>query len=112
MKYSLFFKELELAEIEQASSDFPNLSGRYRLSPFDKKENHLLTEYINYSIKASILMEEDEKEWPKLIETEEHQFIELIESEDWKLIDENKVVHPILIPNFCVKSEVVWRWSL
>lgn len=111
MKYSLFFKELELAEIEQTSSDFPNLSGRYKLSSFDQKENQLLTEYINYSIKASVLMEEDEKEWLKLIETEEDQFIDFIESEDWNLIDKNGDKHPILIPIFCANSEIIWRWS-
>ena len=71
----------------------------------------MISKYIQYSVKASIFMKEDEKKWQDLMEEEESKFIELFDSENWTLIDQNGKTHKILIPNFCDKNEIVWRWN-
>ena len=111
MHYQLFFGDKELGSIQLIDQDFPNLFGHYQLVSTIKEDTGIITQYINHSIKASILMESDEEAWLALIAKEEDQFLELIESDAWKLIDSKGEEHNILIPNFCNKNEVIWRWA-
>ncbi|MEP0265607.1 hypothetical protein [Dokdonia sp.] len=111
MHYQLFFGDRELGSIQLISQDFPNLFGHYKLVPTIKEDTGLLGQYIQHSVQANILMESDEEAWLALIAKEEDLFLELIESNAWKLIDSKKEEHNILIPNFCDKKEVVWRWA-
>ena len=111
MKFKLYYKNKLVSDIEQKSTDFPNLSGKYKISPSVKKENRLILDYIEYSIKSNVLMEENEKEWQDFIIKEEYKYTTLIESNEWSLIDQNKKVHNILIPIFYNKNEIVWRWN-
>ena len=111
MKFKLYYKNKLVGDIEQKSTDFPNLSGTYKISPSVIKENRLILDYIEYSIKSNVLMEENEKEWQDFIIKEEYKYTTLIESNEWSLIDQNKKVHNISIPIFYDKNEILWRWN-
>ncbi len=111
MKFKLFYKDLEIASVKQVSQDFPNLSGTYTLIATNS-EDSLIIQYINYSIQASILMEENTEKWEAFMEQEEHRYNQLIESQDWVLEAENKDKQNIIIPVFCYNNEIVWRWKL
>ncbi|MFK7904195.1 MAG: hypothetical protein AB8B69_03675 [Chitinophagales bacterium] len=113
MKYTLYYKNIGMGTVVEDDFDFPNLFGFYELSrTFQSIEtNDFLINYINYSIAADKLMYENEDEWLKFIEQEEKSFNDLIESEDWKLAHEEGEIHKILIPNFCDKNKIVWRWN-
>ncbi|WP_435264037.1 hypothetical protein [Tenacibaculum sp. nBUS_03] len=63
MKYRLYHKEFEIGIIDQLDYDFPNLFGKYKLNQNLEQENTLISEYVEYSIKASVLMETNEEEW-------------------------------------------------
>lgn len=111
MKYKLFFQENEVGTILKVDEDFPNLFGRYELSQNLVKQETIISEYVKYSVEASKLMESDETKWLEFIDNKESQFTDLIESEEWKLVDEYGKIHKIMIPNFCDKNEIVWRWN-
>ncbi|WP_044213543.1 hypothetical protein [Flammeovirga sp. OC4] len=111
MEYKLYFDNDQVGIIEQKDADFPNLFGKYKVLPSIEEKQVLIYKYIQYSVKASNLMEEDEMKWQDFIKQEESKYIELIESEKWILIDQNGEIHKILIPNFCDKNEIVWRWN-
>jgi hypothetical protein len=49
--------------------------------------------------------------WEALTREREPEFQELIESAEWALRDESGARHPILVPNFCVGCQLVWRWN-
>lgn len=100
-----------IGTVEQLDQDFPNLWGKYTLTENSIDSYNHIKNYIQYSIKADILMNEDEQQWLEFIATEESKFGKLIESEGWKLIDEKNDVHKILVPNFCDQNEIVWRWN-
>ena len=63
MKYRLYHKEFEIGIIDQLDYDFPNLFGKYKLNQNLEQENTLISEYVEYSIKACVLMETNEEEW-------------------------------------------------
>ena len=111
MKYRLYHKDYEIGIINQLDQDFPNLFGKYELNENLEQENTLISQYVEYSVHASILMETNEEKWQDFMEKGDPKFIDLIESENWKLIDEKEKTHKILIPNFCDKKEIVWRWD-
>lgn len=110
VKYKLLYKNLEVGSVEQLNADFPNLFGKYELNDSFLTNEILVKNYIQYSIQAYILMNQDEEKWIEFIGLEESKYEELIDSEDWKLIDEKNEVHKIMIPNFCDQNQIIWRW--
>lgn len=111
MKYKLYFGEQLIGRIEQTDEAFPSLRGKYNIFSSAEEEWNLIFEYVQYSIKASILMEQDRIKWESFIEEEEYKYSTLIESESWTLIDELGEVHKILIPIFHSGNEMTWRWN-
>ncbi len=113
-RYRLFYRDIELGEVGEEDSDFPNLFGSFHPIAFDNQtllSDHL-QRYIAYSIAADGLMQEgNEDEWDKFAAENEAQFLDLIETDDWHLSDEGRIVG-ILIPNFCQNSKIVWRWNI
>ena len=112
MKYKLYHNQQHIGWIEQKDEDFPNLFGKYLLLPSILEKHDLLSRYIEYSIEANILLEEDELKWEMFAEKEEEKYVELIESEQWEMEDENHLIHKILVPQFLDNNEVIWRWTI
>ena len=50
--------------------------------------------------------------WEAFTREREPEFHDLIESAEWALRDEHGVRHPLLVPNFCMGGQLVWRWNL
>ncbi len=98
MNYTLYHQDQMIGKVTLVEQDFPNLFGVYELHQL--AEENPIAEYINYSVKANKLMNEDEAKWIEFAEKEELKFIDLIESDDWKLVDEIGNTHKIMIPNF------------
>ena len=111
-KYTLIHKDIEVARVTELYQDFPNLSGNYMLSEHLENENSFLFQYVEYSIKSDILMEENYGEWEKFSEKEEIKYIDLIESKHWFLVDKTGKKHKIVIPLFYNNNYIGWRWRL
>ena len=112
MSYTLFYKKLKIASISNISEDFPNLSGNYILAEDIESKNNFLLQYINYSITASKLMEENIEEWEEYILQEEAKYIDIIESNEWLLVGQNTEKHQVLVPVFCYDNSLVWRFKI
>ena len=113
-QYRLFYGGTEIGHIIQEDADFPNVFGTFR--PLDESQENAtrdrIQRYIDYSIAVDQLMQEGkEAEWDRFCSENEPQFLDLVETDDWHLLDEGSV-EPILIPNFCQDSGIVWRWNV
>ena len=111
MKYTLTYQKITVGTIEQNAADFPNLWGTYQLDLNAVNLVPMLKAFIDYSVRAYELMETDQELWVKSIEEEEWKYQDIIDSEEWELIDDQKQLHGILVPNFQTHNEIVWRWS-
>ena len=111
-RYQLFYDDIVLGEIIELDRDFPNLWGRYQLYSFDETSELIrrIQAYIEYSIEADRIAQEDEETWLEFTSKGDSQFQKLIDSADWFLVDGEGNRHEILIPNFCQDNGVVWRW--
>lgn len=66
--------------------------------------------YIEYSEHADSLMYPDvTPAWEAYVLERGSEFLDLIESSEWALRDDSGTKHPILVPNFCMGRELVWR---
>lgn len=108
MTFRLFYKDIEVGTIEQIGYDFPRVCGRYKLSESIAREQELIFHYIEFSIQASTMFEENEEKWLEFWLAEKPKHISLIDSDDWKLIHENQEAFRIAVPNFLEKNEVIW----
>jgi hypothetical protein len=110
----LLYGDVELGEVTQQDSDFPNCSGTWR--PYPHADNpeirSFIRAYVEFSEHADSLRTPDvTPAWKAYTLEREPEFEDLIESTDWALRDEDGVRHPLLVPNFCVGGEIVWRWN-
>ncbi len=112
-QYRLFYRDTEIGDVIQEDADFPNLFGTF----CPAAESHGATihdriqRYIDYSVAADQLIQEGkEEEWERFCAENEAQFLDLIETDEWHLLSE-KGTEPILIPNFCQNSGIIWRWN-
>ena len=112
----LLYGDVELGEVTQQDSDFPNCSGTWTPSPnSDNPEiRSRIREYVEYSEHADSLMTPDFHSTPAseayMLEREPG-FEDLIESTEWALRDEDGVRHGLPIPIFFVGGEIGWRWK-
>ena len=112
-RYQLFYNELLVGEVIELYREFPSLWGRYRLYSFNEPNELIkrIQSYVEYSIEADRIAQEDEDTWHEFAGQRESQFQELIDSGDWFLVDEEGNRHNILVPIFCQDNGVIWRWS-
>ena len=102
-----------MGEVVEEDADFPSLFGQFY--PFVATEDNplrrQLQNYIDYSVAADKIMEEESNEkWEAYMEANEKQFMNLIEAEDWYLVYSDRI-ELVLIPNFCQNNGIVWRWN-
>ena len=113
MRYKLFYGDVHLGDITEEDADFPNLFGTFQ--PSDASDHpetrRRIDEYVGYSVEADRLIDEPDV-YDTFVEAHEERFLDLIESEDWWLEDGRGQRSPILVPNFCRDSGVVWRWRV
>lgn len=114
--YKLYFGDLELAEISRKHSDFPGVSGYYRLNIKDPNSAKIeeILKYIEYSIESARIVKEAEtigKQWVSAFVEGKPPFVDLIESEEWWLQDDKGDRHNILIPNFKSERNINWYWK-
>lgn len=110
--YTLLYKSYSLGTVTELSSEWPRPSGTVELDIVLKELNddtkHLFA-YIDYSIKAALLLENrPEEEYDKYVEENESQYLDLIDSKDWFMLDENGKRNNIVIPIFSENNEIVW----
>ena len=112
-RYRLYYDTLELGEVTEEYSDFPNSWGAFRANGAieDSGVDRKIQDYIVYSIAADRLMQSGaEAEWERLVAANESRFLNLIESNLWYLLEGEKR-EAIMIPNFCQDDQIVWRWN-
>jgi hypothetical protein len=111
-RYVLLYGGLEIGEVVEQDSDFPNCFGTWMPSAnTDYPElRRRIRAYIEYSEHADSLMVGGD-EWEAYTGEREPEFNDLIESAEWALRDENGVRHWLLVPNFCRGGELVWRYN-
>jgi|KBSSwiStaDraftv2_1062776.scaffolds.fasta_scaffold139792_2 hypothetical protein len=113
-RYVLLYGDVELGEVTQQDSDFPNCSGTWR--PYAQADNpeirSFIRAYVEFSEHADSLRTPDiTPAWEAYTREKEPEFEDLIESTDWALRDEDGVRHPLLVPLFGVGGEIGWRWN-
>ena len=110
-KYQLFYRDIEIGEVVQTASDFPNEFGTFSAieGTGDEAVRKHIQRLIEHSISQDQLMQGDRwDEWYHLVTVEEIIFKDLIVTDDWSLRDETKV-WPIFVPNFCQNNLINWR---
>lgn len=114
-RYVLLYGDVELGEVTQLDSDFPNCFGTW--SPYTHADNpeirSSIRAYVEFSEHADSLMipnYHSTPAWEAYTLEREPEFEDLIESTDWALRDKDGVRHPLLIPNFFVGGKIGWRW--
>lgn len=113
MNWTLFFGEVEVAEVSLIDSEFMAVFGSCRIT-VNREASDLqrhIGRFIDFSIESSRLTGTGDTPG-ELVSAHEDQFTDLIESEDWFLVGENGKPEAILIPNFVNDNEIVWRWSM
>src|SRR5262245_9124716 len=113
-RYVLLYGDVEIGEVVEQDSDFPNCFGKW--SPSTKADQSELRShiqaYFEYSEHADSLMTPDvTPAWEAYTEEREHEFLDLIESSQWSLRDDSGTKHPLLVPRFCVGRALVWRYD-
>src|SRR6266481_2096392 len=90
-RYVLLYGDVELGEVTQQDSDFPNCSGTWR--PYPHADNpeirSFIRAYVEFSEHADSLRTPDvTPAWEAYTLEREPEFEDLIESTDWALRDE------------------------
>lgn len=110
--YKLLYKNYEIGTVTELNDEWPRPSGTIELNESLKNlngETKSLFDYIDFSIKASEILDNgDHEAYEKYCTDNESRFMELIDGNDWFLVDragkKNNIVIPILSPN----NEIVW----
>jgi hypothetical protein len=110
-KFELYWKDLNIGSIVKTNWDMRS-SGDI-LFKFDylaePSENKHLADYIKFSIKYSILLDEGIEEADMNLEEEETKFLDLIiDTTDWYIINEKGEKKIILCPIFHEDDGVTW----
>ena len=115
-RYVLLYGDVELGEVTQQDSDFPNCFGSWR--PYARADNAELRSYIRAYVEFcehsdSLLTPEHHATPASEAYTleREPEFEELIESTEWALRGEAGVRDGILVPLFSVGGKLGWRWN-
>ena len=113
-RYVLLYGEVELGEVVQQDSDFPSCFGTW--SPSTKTDHpevrRRISAYVEYSEHADSLMAPDiTPAWEAYTREREPEFLDLVESAEWALRDMDGARHPLLVPNFCARRQLVWRYN-
>lgn len=110
IELQLFHGSIEVGNIIQSTSEFPNLLGEIELT-FNVKENIDILNYTKYSIKLNELFLIDEGLSLEYIENEEYNHLQLINSNNWYLLNQKKEVINILVPIFDLNDRITWRYK-
>jgi hypothetical protein len=112
MHYRLLFGATPIGEIHKDDADFPTFFGRIEFLPSLRSLPELrdVLEYVNYSLRAWPLIEQDRFDDPVFDEEFQHRAV--INSEKWCLLDGRGNRIPILVPIFCTGNRVNWRLDL
>jgi len=110
-KFELYWREVNIGSLVETNWDMRSFGIiSLKLDSLPKTfENERLADFINHTIKASILIEEgDEEGYDELIKIEEIKFLDLINTTDWYLVDDKDEKIIILCPIFHEDNGVTW----
>jgi hypothetical protein len=109
----LFFRDIEIGKVIEDDADFPTVFGAFRPAEVanDSPLGRKIQRYIEYSITADKLMEEDEEKWDEFAAQNEPLYLDLIETDDWHLKYESQT-DLIMIPIFGQDNSIRWRWNV
>ena len=105
--YKLYYDSIFIGDVVKTDEESQNMYGDIRIERKNLPQN--LIEYIDYSVKCSELMGEDEEKWIDYMEENEDKYFDLIESDKWYMTDENNNIKKILVP-LIGKTDIAWMW--